>query len=93
VPPWCGGVTERTNTVDRAFNPLQPPRALPDSTFVDVWFGIAYGVNAAIAITPRMAIVPSVRGHWIVNRETLPKADVVLASVLFDLGVGFRINF
>jgi len=86
------GVTERTNTVARTFYPLQLS-ALPDSTFDDVWFGIAYGVNAAIAITPRTAIVPSVRGYWIVNRETLPQAHVLLGSELFDFGVGFRIKF
>jgi len=87
------GVTERTNTVARPYNPLQPSRALPDSSFVDVWFGIAYGVNAAIAITPKTAIVPSVRGYWMVNRETFPQGHVLLGSALFDLGVGFRINF
>ena len=90
------GITDRTNVVSRSFLPGTPAQRMPDETLIDKWFGLAFGLDGVFTVTPRVAVVPSLRLYLVPGRNQNPvqgPANVRLSNVLYDVGVGLSVSF
>ena len=90
------GITDRTDVVFQPFLPEASAQHTPDETLIDKWFGLASGLDGVFTVTPRAAVVPSLRLYWVPGRNQNPvqgSPNVRLSNVLCDVGVGLRVSF
>jgi hypothetical protein len=84
--------TTHTQIVVRPFDPFQRPHSHPDESFTNVSLDLVVGLDVTASITPRFAIVPRFRLHWMPNREDF-QSPIGIANKLFQIGVGAQFGF
>ena len=84
--------TKHTQIVVSPFDPFQRPHSQPDESFTKVSLDLVLGLDVTASITPRFAIVPRFRLHWISNREDFQNPTGI-ANRLFQVGAGAQFGF
>jgi len=89
------GTTKHEDVVNLNLS-LGPPferQPAPDTTTVNGWFGVVFGIDGVLTLAPHLAFVPTVNAYWVPNRHAPPDGEIGLAQYGFDAGVGIAIRF
>jgi hypothetical protein len=77
-------------------DPRQPSGPLrPDEIFDDAAIGLAGGVDIPVRITPRLDLIPTVRVHWLFDKDRTQDGVVKrgIRPVFTRLGLGVGVRF
>jgi hypothetical protein len=67
--------------------------AFPTNTLPGTWLTAIFGLDVELPVTTRVAVVPSARLYWVLNRDEAYYQTTGLGSFIYRVGVGAEFKF